>query len=199
MKWGVLQYCVIRPRSVPLPTTSLSQPRWFRSFSSGAIVSTPCQWLRSFLLHPSQMSVIMEAAGLYCEDSWSPVWAHIWVRYIPHSSVIKRLYWLCNMEQIVTIVSISVTIAMYCLLQLYVIISPDIALHKPLLQLFSVKAIVFLTFWQSAMLGGLATFGVVKNVSFSLPIFAKVNTYSAIFARGSICTSHSFSKSTVPI
>jgi uncharacterized protein Usg len=67
--------------------------------------------------------------------------------------------------QLITIMSISVSIAMYCLLQLYFMISIDIAPHRPLLQLFSVKAVVFLTFWQSALLGGLASLGIVKNVS----------------------------------
>ena len=67
--------------------------------------------------------------------------------------------------QLVATVSISVSIAMYCLLQLYFVIAADIAPHGPLLQLFSVKAVVFLTFWQSALLGVLASFGVVKDVS----------------------------------
>ena len=38
-------------------------------------------------------------------------------------------------------VSISVTIAMYCLIQLYVVVSDQLKPHKPLLKLFSVKAV----------------------------------------------------------
>ena len=74
------------------------------------------------------------------------------------------IYFLTGFSQLVTTVSISVSIAMYCLLQLYFVISADIAPHRPLLQLFSVKAVVFLTFWQGALLGVLASFGVVKDV-----------------------------------
>jgi len=42
MKWGVLQYCVIRP------TTTLA-------------------------------AVILDYAGLYCEDSWGLGWGHVYV------------------------------------------------------------------------------------------------------------------------
>jgi len=41
----------------------------------------------------------------------------------------------------VVTVSISVTIAMYCLIQLYVVVSDQLKPHKPLLKLFSVKAV----------------------------------------------------------
>ena len=82
------------------------------------------------------------------------------------------------------IVSISVTIAMYCLIQLYVVVSEQLKPHRPLLKLFSVKAVgegnfisiryglvvdgmvtVFLTFWQATILSVFALFNLVKDVS----------------------------------
>lgn len=72
---------------------------------------------------------------------------------------------------------------MYCLIQLYFSIAKDVKRHRPLLKLFSVKAVgksirigtlseadphgilpVFLTFWQATFLSVLSMFGVVKNV-----------------------------------
>ncbi|KAH8105622.1 DUF300-domain-containing protein, partial [Phellopilus nigrolimitatus] len=109
MKWGVLQYCVIRP------TTTLA-------------------------------AVILDYIGLYCDDSWSPGWGHVYITVI---------------------VSISVSIAMYCLIQLYIPISSRLAPQKPLLKLFAVKAVVvFLTFWQATLLSVLSTFGVVKDTQY---------------------------------
>ncbi|KIP11275.1 hypothetical protein PHLGIDRAFT_124932 [Phlebiopsis gigantea 11061_1 CR5-6] len=108
MKWGVLQYCVIRP------ATTLA-------------------------------AVILDYAGLYCEDSWSPGWGHLYISVI---------------------VSASVSVAMYCLLQLYMPISGYLQPHKPLLKLFAVKAVVFLTFWQASGLSILATFGLVKDTPY---------------------------------
>ncbi|KAE9400698.1 DUF300-domain-containing protein [Gymnopus androsaceus JB14] len=108
MKWGVLQYCVIRP------TTTLA-------------------------------AVILNYMGLYCEDSWSPGWGHVYITII---------------------VSISVTVAMYCLLQLYMPVSKVLAPQKPLLKLFSVKAIVFLTFWQATFVSVLQMFGVIKDTTY---------------------------------
>ncbi|KAF9501795.1 DUF300-domain-containing protein [Pleurotus eryngii] len=106
-KWGVLQYCVLRP------LTTL-------------------------------VAVVLDYMGLYCESSWSLGWGHIYI---------------------VIIVSISVTIAMYCLIQLYVPVAQELAPHKPLLKLFAVKAVVFLTFWQSTFLSVLAMFGVVTDTA----------------------------------
>lgn len=108
MKWGVLQYCVIRP------LTTLA-------------------------------AVILNYIGLYCDDSWSPGWGHLYITII---------------------MSISVTIAMYCLIQLYMPIAGHLAPHKPLLKLFAVKAVVFLTFWQETLISGLEDVGVIKNTTY---------------------------------
>ncbi|EKM53467.1 uncharacterized protein PHACADRAFT_53168, partial [Phanerochaete carnosa HHB-10118-sp] len=108
MKWGVLQYCVIRP------TTTLA-------------------------------AVILNYVGLYCNDSWSPEWGHLYIT---------------------SIVSVSVTIAMYCLLQVYTSIKVYLAPQKPLMKLLVIKAVVFLTFWQESGLSLLATFGIVKNTEY---------------------------------
>ncbi|KAI0726023.1 DUF300-domain-containing protein [Fomitopsis betulina] len=108
MKWGVLQYCVIRP------TTTLA-------------------------------AVILNWVGLYCEDSWGPGWGHIYITVI---------------------MSISVTIAMYCLIQLYMPVSEQLAPHKPILKLFAVKAVVFLTFWQATLISILETFGLIKDTEY---------------------------------
>lgn len=89
-------------------------------------------------------AVILDYAGYYCESSWSPVYAHVWI---------------------VIIISISVTIAMYCLIQLYMPVAEELKPHRPILKLFSVKAVVFLTFWQATLLAALSMLGVVKGVS----------------------------------
>ncbi|KDQ55177.1 hypothetical protein JAAARDRAFT_208908 [Jaapia argillacea MUCL 33604] len=108
MKWGVLQYCVVRP------VTTLA-------------------------------AVILDYAGLYCENSWSLGWGH---------------------PYIIVIVSISVSVAMYCLIQLYVSVSKELAPQKPLLKLFAVKAVVFLTFWQTSFLSVLGIAGLIKDTKY---------------------------------
>ncbi|KAF9476348.1 DUF300-domain-containing protein [Pholiota conissans] len=108
MKWGVLQYCVVRP------TSTLA-------------------------------AVILNYMGLYCEDSWGVGWGHIYITIVT---------------------SVSVTVAMYCLLQLYVPVAKDLSHHQPLLKLFSVKAVVFLTFWQATLLSLLSMFGFIKDTKY---------------------------------
>ncbi|KAF7782359.1 hypothetical protein Agabi119p4_1735 [Agaricus bisporus var. burnettii] len=108
MKWGILQYCVLRP------LTTLT-------------------------------AIILDYVGLYCESSWGLGWGHLYITLV---------------------VSLSVTIAMYCLIQLYVSVSKKLAKQKPLLKLFAIKAVVFLTFWQATFLSVLTMFGVVKDTEF---------------------------------
>ncbi|THH10664.1 hypothetical protein EW145_g1178 [Phellinidium pouzarii] len=55
---------------------------------------------------------------------------------------------------------------MYCLFQLYLPISECLAPHRPLLKLFSIKAVVFLTFWQATFLSILSFAGVVKDTQY---------------------------------
>ncbi|KAF8973164.1 organic solute transporter Ostalpha-domain-containing protein [Flammula alnicola] len=90
-------------------------------------------------------AVILNYIGLYCESSWALGWGHIYITII---------------------MSVSVTIAMYCLIQLYVPVAKELAVHKPLLKLFSVKAVVFLTFWQATFLSLLSMFGIVKDTKY---------------------------------
>ncbi|KAJ7244199.1 organic solute transporter Ostalpha-domain-containing protein [Mycena haematopus] len=108
MKWGVLQYCVIRP------CTTLA-------------------------------AVSLNYIGWYCDGSFNPRFGYVYITVI---------------------VSISVSIAMYCLIQLYIPIAVYLAPQKPLLKLFAIKAVVFLTFWQSTFLSCLSLFGVVKNTTY---------------------------------
>ncbi|KAM5544184.1 hypothetical protein V8D89_001844 [Ganoderma adspersum] len=108
MKWGILQYCVVRPG------TTLA-------------------------------AVILDYAGLYCEDSWSLGWGHIYITLV---------------------VSISVSVAMYCLIQVYMVVKVELAPHSPLLKLFAIKAVVFLTFWQATGLSLLTLFGLVKDTPY---------------------------------
>ncbi|PIL25191.1 transporter [Ganoderma sinense ZZ0214-1] len=108
MKWGVLQYCVVRPG------TTLA-------------------------------AVILDYVGLYCEDSWSLGWGHIYITLV---------------------VSVSVSVAMYCLIQVYMVVKVELKPHSPLLKLFAIKAVVFLTFWQATGLSLLTLFGLVKNTPY---------------------------------
>ncbi|KAI1793466.1 DUF300-domain-containing protein [Ganoderma leucocontextum] len=131
MKWGVLQYCVVRPG------TTLA-------------------------------AVILEYLGLYCEDSWSLGWGHIYITLV---------------------VSVSVSIAMYCLIQVYMVVKVELAPHRPLMKLFAIKAVVFLTFWQATGLSLLTLFGLVKNTPYmtanniNIGIGALLETFEmAIFA-----------------
>ncbi|EHK20875.1 uncharacterized protein TRIVIDRAFT_15638, partial [Trichoderma virens Gv29-8] len=87
-------------------------------------------------------AVLTEHYGRYCESSNSPVFAHIWVLVIN---------------------AISVTIAMYCLIQFYIQLAKPLAEHHLFLKILAIKLVVFLSFWQaSAISVGTSTLNIVK-------------------------------------
>lgn len=74
------------------------------------------------------VSVISEHYGRYCEDSLSPAFAHIWVECFE---------------------GVSVSIAMYGLIQFYIQLRQEIAEHRPGLKLLCIKLVIFFSFWQT--------------------------------------------------
>ncbi|KEP48407.1 organic solute transporter ostalpha protein [Rhizoctonia solani 123E] len=90
-------------------------------------------------------AVILEQRDLYCEPSWSWRWGHVYV---------------------VTIVSVSTTVAMYCLVQLYSTLHHELKPYKPGLKLFTAQFVLFLTFWQSTLLSGLASLNLVPDTEY---------------------------------
>lgn len=45
--------------------------------------------------------------------------------------------------------SISVSIAMYCLIQFYIQVKGDISQYRPFLKILAIKLVIFLSFWQT--------------------------------------------------
>ena len=72
--------------------------------------------------------MISQMLHMYCESSLSPGFAHIWV---------------------LTINALSVTVAMYCLIQFYVQLKDVLAEERPFLKVACIKLVIFFSFWQS--------------------------------------------------
>ena len=74
------------------------------------------------------VSVVTQYFDLYCEASLSPVFAHVWVQAFE---------------------ALSVTIAMFCLVQFYIQLRNDLATYKPFLKVLCIKLVIFFSFWQT--------------------------------------------------
>jgi hypothetical protein len=74
------------------------------------------------------VAVTTQATKNYCQSSKDPRYAYIWV---------------AGFE------AISVTIAMYFLIQFYLQLKTDLAPHKPFLKILCIKLVIFFCFWQS--------------------------------------------------
>ncbi|KAJ5099831.1 hypothetical protein N7532_006832 [Penicillium argentinense] len=114
------------------------------------------------------VAVAAQATGRYCEESLSPAFAHVWT---------------------IVIESVSVTIAMYCLIQFYHQISQDIKQHRPFLKIVSIKLVIFLSFWQSTFISLLISGGAIHptkkiamaDLKYGLPELL-INIEMAIFS-----------------
>ncbi|QSZ32133.1 hypothetical protein DSL72_001702 [Monilinia vaccinii-corymbosi] len=93
------------------------------------------------------LAVFTQYYGKYCDSSDSPVFAHIWILVIE---------------------GLAVSIAMYCLIQFYIQLRTDLAPHKPFLKVVAIKAVIFLSFWQSFAISILmsSTIGMVKPTKY---------------------------------
>ncbi|KAL8996804.1 MAG: hypothetical protein Q9169_003773 [Polycauliona sp. 2 TL-2023] len=57
---------------------------------------------------------------------------------------------------------VSVTVAMYCLIQFYVQLKDDLAEHSPLPKVAAIKLVIFLSFWQTILISFLTSSGAIK-------------------------------------
>ncbi|KAK6503193.1 hypothetical protein TWF481_008223 [Arthrobotrys musiformis] len=79
--------------------------------------------------------------GLYCEESWSPVFAHFWVTII---------------------IIIMISIALYVLVAFYTALKEELDPYRPFLKFMSIKLVVFFIFWQMIIISVLMGFHVMK-------------------------------------
>jgi hypothetical protein len=89
------------------------------------------------------VAMISQLFKRYCDSSLSPVFAHVWV---------------------MSFEALSVTVAMYCLIQFYIQLRGDLAEHKPFLKVLCIKLVIFFSFWQSVG-GSDLTYGVGANAN----------------------------------
>ncbi|KAF1847454.1 DUF300-domain-containing protein [Cucurbitaria berberidis CBS 394.84] len=92
------------------------------------------------------VAVISQSQGKYCQSSTSPRFTSLWVAGFD---------------------AISVTIAMYCLVQFYIQLKEDLTPHRPFLKVLSIKLVIFLCFWQNWLISLLtAESGPLKPTNF---------------------------------
>ncbi|OAQ98021.1 hypothetical protein LLEC1_05037 [Akanthomyces lecanii] len=86
-------------------------------------------------------AVVSQYFERYCESSNSPVFGHIWI---------------------IVINALAVTIAMFCLIQVYVQLKEALKDQSLLLKIVAIKLVIFLSFWQaSAISVGTSTLHIV--------------------------------------
>jgi hypothetical protein len=89
----------------------------------------------------TMIALITQATGRYCIETLKPAFAHVWI---------------------IIFQTISVTIAMFCLVQFYKQVKEDIAEHRPLVKVAAIKLVIFLSFWQTIILSLLTAGNAIK-------------------------------------
>jgi hypothetical protein len=99
------------------------------------------------------VAALTQATGRYCEVSLHPAFAHVWVSspFSPDRiALLHRVF--TNSTQVMVIVAVAVTIAMYCLIQFYIQMKDDLSEHSPFLKVLCIKLVIFFSFWQNVSL-----------------------------------------------
>ncbi|KAJ3150115.1 hypothetical protein HDU86_006739 [Geranomyces michiganensis] len=91
------------------------------------------------------VSIIAQSRGNFCPESMKPVHVHFWEMSINF---------------------ISVTIGMFALFTLYLTVRSDVKHRSVTAKFMSVKAVIFLTFWQQMAISVLAHFDVIKATDY---------------------------------
>jgi len=100
--------------------------------------------LQYVAVHPitSIITVILYNTGSLDMDSYSPAKAYVWL---------------------VAIEFASISVAMNCLVQFYLVVKEDLAPHKPIPKFMSVKLVVFFCWFQTIALQAMVSFGWIRD------------------------------------
>merc|ERR1712188_229 len=63
---------------------------------------------------------------------------------------------------VVFVLTLSQTLALYCLVYIYLILHKKLAKHRPLGKFVSIKAVVFFSFWQTCLFQVLQASGIIQ-------------------------------------
>lgn len=94
------------------------------------------------------LALALNAAGLFCEESFSPTRGRFWFSLINFASS---------------------TMALYALLVFYIVTHELLAKHNPLYKFLSLKFVIFLAFWQSLLLSVMTQWGWIQGWGYSRP------------------------------
>jgi hypothetical protein len=129
----------LQPKRWMFPLRRVKTPRsgltWFNILYVGINQSVIT---RPFL---ATAAFVTRGVNRYCAYSSKPASAHLWISLLQVAFVL---------------------IAMYCLVQFHKQLREDLAPHKPVLKLLSIKAGLVVLFWQNMFLGLLANQGLFK-------------------------------------
>lgn len=137
---GIEEVILIRETiKLPFPFCRIkpqAHTKWAWYFKRGLLQYT---WIAPIT---SALAIILNLANIYGNGQWK----------------FNRGY-----PYIIIIVNISQTLALYSLIAFYENAKEALKPFKPLSKLIAIKLIVFFIFWQSVLMSGLATVGVLRN------------------------------------
>ncbi|GAA95492.1 uncharacterized protein L969DRAFT_92624 [Mixia osmundae IAM 14324] len=130
-------------RSLPFPFCC-----WrYRPTKAYVIPAVQCSVLQLVVLKPliSLAAIVTEALNLYCVQSHSLKFAHVWLASVDF---------------------ISVSVALYGLFVMYALSRQELEGKRPLAKFMTIKAIVALSFYQSFLFSWLASAGILRSTDF---------------------------------
>ncbi|KAF3936692.1 hypothetical protein ABW19_dt0200482 [Dactylella cylindrospora] len=120
------------------------------------------------------ITLVTQWYGVYCEDSWSGQFAHVYI---------------------IVIVFVMIAVALYVLVAFYTALKQELDPYRPFLKFLSIKLVIFFVFWQALLISWLMSYHILKPskyvseadlgtginaviVSFEMFIFAIMHLYA---------------------
>jgi hypothetical protein len=114
----------------------ISNEKWVWYFKFGLLQYT---WIAPLC---SGIAVVLDLTGVYSDGEWQFNQGYPYITFI---------------------INASQMLALYALVTFYINTDKELAPFKPLGKFIVIKLIVFFTFWQTILMSGLATVGVLQN------------------------------------
>ncbi|XP_035694913.1 transmembrane protein 184B-like [Branchiostoma floridae] len=89
------------------------------------------------------LTIVLQSVGLYQDGNFSPTLGYLYITII---------------------YNISISLALYALFLFYFATKDLLAMYDPLLKFFTIKAVIFLSFWQSVLLAIFETVDIISPI-----------------------------------
>ena len=136
-----------------------SRNKAYDVFPGGSLVWFQSKWVAVYFYFVATVVIkiveeITQAAGRFCQSSFSPAYGHVWVSQAQFHQDVDQGTALLIMPQVIVISDLALPIGVVAVIQFYLRLKSEseFRIHKPTAKLLSFKAVILIDFFQEVCL-----------------------------------------------